>query len=193
MKNATIRLEEFGAEYPNEAAWMHANKGSFGFANAMCERVVSHGFLTPGMLDAVRRCMARAPQQAAAVDTTQLEKAFARVNPTLRSPAINVGRYRFSPAPATKRDGTPGANPGAIYVKEDGQYLGKMLGGKFLARCTQEAMTAVLAIAADPLGKAIEHGKLTGRCAICNRKLTDEDSTDRGIGPICAEKFGWSL
>ena len=68
-----------------------------------------------------------------------------------------------------------------------------LLGGKFLARCTQEAMDAVLSIAADPLGKAIEHGKLTGRCAICNRKLTDEDSTGRGIGPICAEKFGWSL
>lgn len=24
-------------------------------------------------------------------------------------------------------------------------------------------------------------------------KLTDEDSTERGIGPICAEKFGWAL
>lgn len=187
MKNATIRLEDFAAEYPNEAAWMHANKGSFEFANAMCERVVSHGFLTPGMLAAIHRCMARAPQQSAAVDTTQLEQAFARVNPTLRKPAINVGKYRFSPAPST------GKNPGAIYVKEDGQYLGKMLGGKFLARCTQESMNAVLGIAADPLGKAIEHGKLTGRCAICNRKLTDEDSTDRGIGPICAEKFGWAL
>ena len=193
MKNATIRLEDYAQEYPQESLWMHANKGSFDFARAMVERVVSHGFLTPGMLDAVRRCMARAPQQSAAVDTTQLEKAFARVNPTLRSPKINVGKYCFSPAPATRRDGTPGANPGAIYVKEDGQYLGKMLGGKFLARCTQEAMDAVLSIAADPLGKAIEHGKLTGRCAICNRKLTDEDSTGRGIGPICAEKFGWSL
>lgn len=193
MKEATIRLEDFAQEYPKESAWMHANKASFGFAQAMCERVVSHGFLTPGMLAAIHRCMDRAPQAEAAVDTTQLEKAFSRVNPKLRSPAINVGKYRFSPAPATRRDGSPGANPGAIYVKEDGQYLGKMLGGKFLARCTEEAMRQVLAIAADPLGKAIEHGRLTGRCAICNLKLSATDSTERGIGPICAAKFGWAV
>lgn len=187
MKEATIRLEDFAAQYPKESAWMHANKGTFDFARAMVERVVSHGFLTHNMLAAIHRCMDRAPQAEAAVDTGELERVFARANPNLKKPALNVGEFRFSPAPAT------GANPGAIYVKQDGQYLGKMLGGKFLARCTQEAMDKVLKIAADPLGEAIKHGKLTGRCAICNRNLKDENSVDRGIGPVCASKFGWMV
>lgn len=190
MKEATLRLEDFSDAHPDMARWIEANHETFDFARAMRERIVSHGFLTYNMEAAIRRCMARQPvkaEDAPAVDTTQLEKVFARVNPILRKPALNVGPFRFSPAPAH------GRNPGAIYVKHEGQYLGKMLGGRFLAQCTQEALDQVLGIAADPLGKAIEHGRLTGRCAICNRKLTDEDSTDRGIGPICASKFGWEV
>lgn len=185
MKEATLRLEDFSDAFPIEARWIEANHATFDFARAMRERIVSHGFLTHNMLDAVRRCANRAPTAEAAVDTGELEKVFARVNPKLKKPALNVGPFRFSPAPDT------GRNPGAIYVKHEGQYLGKMLGGKFLARATQEIMDTVLGIAGDPLGKAIEHGKLTGRCAVCNRNLTDEDSTGRGIGPVCAKKFGW--
>lgn len=187
MKQETINLEDFAADYPAEMKWISDNRATFEFAESMWQRIRSHRDLSYNMMGAIRRCMARAPQASAAVNTGELEAVFKRVNPTLRKPALNVGRFRFSPAPTT------GANPGAIYVKEDGQYLGKMLGGKFLARCTEEAMREVLAIAADPLGEAIKHGKLTGRCAICNRKLTDEDSTGRGIGPVCAEKFGWGM
>ena len=37
---------------------------------------------------------------------------------------------------------------------------------------------------------AAKLGKLYGTCVICNRRLTDEQSIERGIGPICLEK-GW--
>ena len=33
------------------------------------------------------------------------------------------------------------------------------------------------------------HGKLSGRCCSCGRDLTDPESIERGIGPICAGKF----
>ncbi len=186
-KTATFNLEDFSDSNPREYRWIMDNHASFDFARAMKERVEQTGFLTHNMTAAVHKCMNRAPQATAAVDTGELEKVFARVNPTLKKPAINVGPWRFSPAPVN------GKNPGAIYVKHEGVYMGKMLGGRFLASMTQEAMQTVLAIAADPLGKAIEHGRLTGRCAICNRNLKDEDSTDRGIGPVCAAKFGWTF
>lgn len=185
MKIETIRLEDFGRDFAAEFKWISDNRATFEFAEAMWQRIRSHGFLSPGMMAAIHRCMARTPQASAPVNTGELEAVFKRVNPTLRKPALNVGEFRFSPAPDT------GKNPGAIYVKQDGQYLGKMLGGKFLARCTEEAMQRVLAIAADPLGEAIKHGRITGRCAICNRNLKDEDSTNRGIGQVCAAKFGW--
>lgn len=36
---------------------------------------------------------------------------------------------------------------------------------------------------------AAQYGKITGICAMCGAKLTNEESIERGIGPICAEKF----
>jgi hypothetical protein len=37
--------------------------------------------------------------------------------------------------------------------------------------------------------QAAEYGKLYGRCMICGRTLTDPESIERGIGPICAGKL----
>lgn len=185
MKEATIRLEDFGAQYPAEAKWIEDNRATFAFATAMRERIVSHGFLTPNMFAAIHRCMDRVSPAQAEVDTTKLEAAFAKANQALRKPALNIGEFRFSPAPAH------GANPGAIYVKREGEYLGKMLRGQFLARCSQDVIERVLQIAADPMNEAIKHGKLTGRCAVCSRKLTQKESVDRAMGAVCAAKFGW--
>jgi hypothetical protein len=39
--------------------------------------------------------------------------------------------------------------------------------------------------------QAKKFGKLYGRCVVCGRTLTDEDSIGLGIGPVCREKtFG---
>lgn len=43
----------------------------------------------------------------------------------------------------------------------------------------------------DPYKAATLFGHLIGRCGICGRTLTDPESIERGIGPICAEKVGW--
>lgn len=47
-------------------------------------------------------------------------------------------------------------------------------------------------IAKDPYAAAILFGKLIGKCSICGRTLTDPESIDRGIGPICADRAGFS-
>jgi hypothetical protein len=44
---------------------------------------------------------------------------------------------------------------------------------------------------AGPREAAIRYGKEIGRCAICNRTLTNNESIERGIGPVCAEARGW--
>jgi hypothetical protein len=45
-----------------------------------------------------------------------------------------------------------------------------------------------------PLTKdeAAEFGKLYGVCCICGRTLTNEESIEAGIGPICAGRQGWA-
>lgn len=39
------------------------------------------------------------------------------------------------------------------------------------------------------LEQAKEFGALYGTCCVCGRTLTNEDSIEAGIGPICADKF----
>ena len=41
----------------------------------------------------------------------------------------------------------------------------------------------------DPLAAQVAYGKLTGTCGYCGRVLEDEESVERGIGPICAQKY----
>jgi hypothetical protein len=42
---------------------------------------------------------------------------------------------------------------------------------------------------ADVQAAAAARGMLTSRCGICDRTLEDELSVERGIGPVCWEKF----
>lgn len=45
------------------------------------------------------------------------------------------------------------------------------------------------AVLADPEAALARYAALTSNCGICNRKLEDEESVARGIGPICAQKL----
>ena len=49
--------------------------------------------------------------------------------------------------------------------------------------------TQLLAIDQDPERAAVLYGKASGNCSICGRDLTDPESIERGIGPICAAKY----
>jgi hypothetical protein len=105
----------------------------------------------------------------------------------IRRPKLRLDVFTFSPASAD------GKNAGALYVKEGETYLGKIAGGKLFASrdCSQENKDRILAVAADPEQAAVAYGKRFGQCSVCARELTNEDSINRGIGPICAERFGW--
>lgn len=41
----------------------------------------------------------------------------------------------------------------------------------------------------NPLEVAAKYGKLTGRCAFCSKKLTDEQSVAAGFGKTCAANY----
>lgn len=46
-------------------------------------------------------------------------------------------------------------------------------------------------IAADPKEAMLRYGKELGKCGHCGRTLTNEESRQYGIGPICREGVGW--
>lgn len=88
--------------------------------------------------------------------------------------------------------GTNSRNAGAIYVKDfTGNYLGKVQDNVFHpAYMGESAIEPLKLIAVNPLQAAIRYGQQTGQCACCGRELTNSESIQLGIGPICREKWG---
>ncbi len=186
-----------------EWRWMVDRAPRFDFAQAMVEAVDKYGYLTERQLDAVRRCVMRDEERnqqrnaereakAKVVDVTAIHEAFATaVGNGVRTPKLRLDTFTFSLAPVH------GANAGAIYVKEgkgfDAPYLGKVLGGKFYRSrdCSDDQEQRVVAAAGDPGAAAVAYGRRYGACSICGRELTNHASIDLGIGPICAERYGF--
>ena len=131
------------------------------------------------------------PVQAApaAVQIGAIETAFATARAAgIKHPKLRLDRFMFTPAPAT------GKNPGAVYVvDEQEKYLGKVHNGRFVpVHLVQPGIAAqVVAAANDPHAAAVAYGKRFGRCSVCARTLTNAESIDLGIGPICRQRFGW--
>lgn len=71
------------------------------------------------------------------------------------------------------------------------KYLGKVTLKGLDSRLSDDVKETLMAAANDPLNAAIRYGKVSGECSCCGRELTDPRSIERGIGPICADKFGW--
>lgn len=186
---------------PVEAAWLKESK--FDFAVSMLEALNKFGSLTEKQLAAIRKCAIahaerkaqwEAERQAAeaaapTVSNSKIELAFGFAKEKgIKNPKLRLDTFVFSMAKAESK------NAGALYVKSnDGVYLGKVIGGKFLKTrdCAADMESAVVAAANDPEAAAIAYGKREGSCSVCGKPLTKGESIDRGIGPICVERMGW--
>lgn len=167
--------------------WIGENAASNSFAASLQRSLDRWGSLTDRQFAAVIGIIdGPAPIQST---TEGIKAALAEgVRNGMKRVSLRVGDYRFSLAgPASK-------NPGAVYVKSGGEYLGKIAAdGRLFAlrHVPVEDQQQIAKIAADPRTAAINHGKEFGECAICGRELSDSESVARGIGPVCAGKFGW--
>lgn len=194
------QVEAWGVEHPAEFAWLNAEAARFEFAGSMLEALNKYGHLTERQMatvarltvQAAERKAARAIERAKAAETAPdltvkaIEVSFTKAKEAgIKFPKLRLDTFIFSPASATS------ANAGAVYVKEGDTYLGKVLGGKFLKvrDCSDEQANRIVAAATDPEAAAVAYGKKFGKCAVCARELSDPESVDRGIGPICAEKY----
>ena len=196
-------------EHSDIAAWLDDRAPSWGFAASLLQWLAGHGSLTVNQEIAARNAMNADKARAAArkadaqqrtavapvVTIEAIEQAFDRARGAgIKYPKLRLGDYVFKPA------ASHGKNPGAVYVttrkqagEDEGEYLGKVTGGRFLKvrSCTNEQESQVVAVCKDPKAAAIAYGKRFGSCAVCGRTLTDGESIDRGIGPVCADKYGW--
>jgi Family of unknown function (DUF6011) len=124
---------------------------------------------------------------AVAVQSDALAEAFARAHESgLKRPRVTLGGMVISEAASTS------ANAGALYVKQDGAYLGKIMRGAFSPSrdCTPEQSAQLQDMVRDPAAAARAYGIRTGVCCMCGLTLTNAESISYGIGPICRERWG---
>jgi hypothetical protein len=191
-------------DHPTEHAWMVAEAPRFEFAQSMLTALHQWGRLTDNQLATVQRLTAgaaerkaayaaRKAQEAAAAPSCEvaaIETAFAKAKDAgIKWPKLRLGGFTFSPA------GANSTNAGAVYVKQGELYLGKVLQGRFQKSrdCSPEKAVEIVDFAADPHTAAVAYGKQFGKCAVCARDLSDAESVARGIGPVCAERYGWGV
>ena len=188
-----------------EAEWLRdASTKGFEFAVSMLDSLNKYGSLTERQEAAVRNATAkwlerkaqwaaeRAERDAGAAVLTleKIRTGFDSAVRFLKRPKLRIAEIQFSLAPST------GRNAGCIYVvrASDDTYLGKITqDDKFITSrdCTAADSETVARVAADPAAAATAHGHKFGQCSCCGRELTNPESVARGIGPICAERWGW--
>jgi hypothetical protein len=191
--------EEFSRAYPKETVWVYTS--DFGFAIKMRDVLKQYGYLTPGQLAAVHRCMdseasykerqairgctpeqtkIMLDRQVGGVDLTKVPSGLYAVpgGDTRLKVKIQRGTGRWQ--------GWIFVTDGAVYG-EQRKYGAQRPGYTYDGQIQPQLRT----IAADPRAASAAYGKLTGTCGVCGRHLEDEESVARGIGPVCAEKQGW--
>jgi hypothetical protein len=124
--------------------------------------------------------------------------SLATFNAQQVSDTINLLKSAAEKAPAAAPAPATQAVPGH-YVIDGAKFQvkkSKVTGFSYLLDATGHYLGAK-GTAADILAKIVDNGqayaiayaKVTGKCGICNTKLTDPKSIAAGLGPVCAKKF----
>ena len=191
---------------PEIAAWWNGSNGDFEFARSLKEWVRKNGDLTSGQLGAAKRCIAKLAEMAVArqereqhavdggkLDVSAITKSFGHA----KSCGIKRPKMRLlfgDDGMVISEAASHSVNACSLYVKaKDGLYLGKITKGLFFrSRDVDGAMeTNIRESLSNPSASAVAYGRRTGECSCCGRELTNAESIERGIGPICADNFGF--
>ena len=162
------------------------------FARSLVEQIINKGslsekqmFAASAMLMKIKQNKEEKQSNIVSIDLSNVKKIFDKAHEAIKSPKFRVDNMVLSRAPDS------GVNAGAIYVKVNGEYAGKVTGGYWLpCRAPEGTLEKLQEIAKDPLGSAVAYGKRTGNCSACGRDLTNHGSIEKSIGPICAERWG---
>ena len=163
------------------------------FAKSLVEQVTRKGTLSDKQLFAASAMLAKIESNKAkrksnmiSLDVSKIQAVLDKADVSMKTPKIRVGDFVFSKPAAHSK------NAGSLYIKQLGEYIGKVTGGYYLpvGSVSKETITEIEGICKDPMESAVAYGRRTGKCAVCTRDLTKHDSIDRGIGPICADKLG---
>ena len=126
------------------------------------------------------------------LDMAQIQALFKKAGSKLQWPKVRFQTSEFEFAISLA--GGRSKYPGHLHVAqtEADRYFGRITpDGGYVERTAHAEVKAILQeFAADPAGTAAKHGKLTGHCCFCARKLSDQRSLEVGYGQTCSKNYG---
>lgn len=192
-------IKDFSEEHP--AMFEDLMKGRTEFTASLRDQLLARGRLSESQIGAWQRgyvkLQAIIAARSAATDAKGGEADLSRIREMFNA-ALESGHkkpvYRAEGLKITLA-GQSSRNAGCLYVVEiaDDAYQGKVDGVTFKAvrETKSDVLARLQAIAANPLEAAVRYGRQTGTCSCCGRELTNKASIEAGIGPICAQKWGF--
>ena len=137
------------------------------------------------------------------LDTIDRKQASQWIDMLLKRPYVNVERPKIeSNVPAgryaiTGKDGTtdfyivnrPDKGRWSGYI-----FVSLQMGDEQRRVPLNQVQSILDRIESDGAESASKrYGLELGHCGVCGRTLTNADSLERGIGPVCAARHGWSF
>jgi hypothetical protein len=190
VEDMTTGLIEFAG------TWLADYSGTFEFLLDVRSKVGKRD-LSPGqakgVLNCVRADLLRNPRKTEAALADNLDPVEG-----LDLTGLPSGRYAVPGSDGRLKVRVDAVDKGKwagwIFVKDAAEYgAGQRYGSQkpgapaYVGKITSE----LAAIVADPPAAMAAYGHLVGKCGACGRTLEDEQSIERGIGPVCAAKMEW--
>lgn len=209
VRNEEEMLADFAKANKAEHAWLITTAPRWEVARSLLAGVMKYGSLTEKQMALVQRGIERDAQRAAkpadapSLDVAAIEAAFA----TARERAARPGQMGVFVKPlilaagpsktdiAFKASAGDGRWAGMVFFKSmDDRKLGYVKDGRFNRQfaCTDAEQDAVLKVASNPKEGLFAYAKAWSKCGVCGRGLLNDVSIERGIGPICMEKYGFA-
>lgn len=186
------KLTKWIEQHADVVAYLRERTQRWDFAASLLTSLEKYDSLTEKQMAAVERAMARdaardaqrkaeAEKQGSDLDLSTLPSGMYAVPGGDTRLKLRISR----PRKGSNWEGYIFIDDGAAYGQR--RNYGRQAPG---ARYSGKVIDQLRAIMADPKAAMAAYGHLTGQCGVCGRKLEDEQSIERGMGPICAGKFG---
>lgn len=211
----------FDEAHPGLRNFLESASQWSGFAGSILTAVNKYGDLTEKQLCAALSMRAKTAERQAAKEiekeTAQkakeakdaadaaleptldrLAKAFLESSVQLKHPKLRLQTEDGLPV-TLSRAGANSRNAGHIYITDGGPYGANIYYGRITPdgkALYKDAPASVIAMLekfnADPKAEMLIQGQRTGRCCLCGRELTNAVSLALGVGPVCADKWGFA-
>lgn len=206
QREAQERGREANPAYAEAKAYAVQYGGTFDFMRSMHDRVTGprpiRGPLSPKQVEAILKCKAADIERAARATARDEERARNQTGRDLT--VLPVGRtyaavenesgvltFLIFDRPGEKdRYGTTNRWSGWVFVKQQQGPNEVRLGSQRPGETySGQWPTLVDKVLADPIGAVEMYGKALGICGVCARPLTNEESREQGIGPVCRSRI----